>query len=93
MCLPPEAPLRVTLPRGEKVTEGHSLTHLGQPRSLDEVIEFPQRCVPRQTLDVPEQVLGLGLKQPPGPGPGGKQSTTTTTMMTLYEQINGLINK
>lgn len=41
------------------------LSHLGQAGSLDQVIEFPQRCVPRETLDVPEQVLRLRLKETP----------------------------
>lgn len=43
----------------------HFLPHLRQASSLDEVVELAQRCVTRETLDVPEEVLGLGLKQTP----------------------------
>ena len=39
--------------------------YLGEARPLDEVVEFAQRCVARQRLDVQEQVLLLGLKQLP----------------------------
>ena len=46
-------------------TTCHFLSHLGQPRSLDEVVEFTERRVPRETLNVPEEVLRLRLKQTP----------------------------
>lgn len=46
-------------------TTCHFLSHLGQPRSLDEVIQFTERRVSGKTLDVPEEVLRLCLKQTP----------------------------
>ncbi len=46
-------------------TTCHFLSHLGQPRSLDQVVEFTQRRVSRKTLNVPEEVLRLRLKQTP----------------------------
>lgn len=39
--------------------------HLGQSGSLDEVIQLAQGSVSGQALDVPEQVLLLGLKELP----------------------------
>lgn len=39
------------------------MTHLGQPCSLDEIIQLPQGCIAGQALDIPEQVLLLCLKQ------------------------------
>lgn len=41
----------------------HFLSHLGQSRPLDEVIEFPQSSVSRKTLNVPEEILRLSLEQ------------------------------
>lgn len=38
-------------------------THLGQPCSLDEIIQLPQGCIAGQALDIPEQVLLLCFKQ------------------------------
>lgn len=76
-------------------TEGHVLSHLGQSRSLDEVIELPQRRVPRQTLDVPEQVLRLGLKEPPDwrrqhtVNKDNNNNMIITTMVTLYKWMDG----
>lgn len=59
-------------------TTSHFLSHLGQARSLDEVVEFAQRCVPRETLDVPEEVLGLSLKQAP-------EGVTTETSQSVSQ--------
>ena len=38
-------------------------TYLGKASSLDKVVEFPQRSVTWQTLNVFEQILFLELKQ------------------------------
>lgn len=41
----------------------HANTYLGQPCSLDEVVQLPQGCIAGQALDIPEQVLLLCLEQ------------------------------
>lgn len=64
-------------------TTGHFLSHLGQARSLDEVVEFTQRRVPGKTLDVPEEVLGLRLKQPPEWGRQQAVSQSKPIMMII----------
>lgn len=48
---------------GSSAARGVSLAHLGQPRSLDEVVEFAHSRFLGKALDVSEEVLGFCLEE------------------------------
>ena len=52
------------VPLPESATRGYVLAYLGQPRSLDEVVEFAHSCLLGEALYVSEEVLGLSLEEP-----------------------------
>lgn len=59
----PHLPSERRAREGSPVAQGASLAHLGQPRSLDEVVEFAHGRLLGKALDVSEEVLGLGLEE------------------------------
>ena len=65
--------------------------HLGQPGSLDEVIQLAQGSVSGQALDVSEQVLLLGLKELPVPVLGSRPSMAHGNHLKPFLEVLFLI--